>query len=292
MRRLPDLVQVALGLALIAAISAFKLKLGSGVMMIDFLIIPVIGVGWFARSRRYGYLVAAVAAADSAVLAMHAETQASWHTAIITGAVRFGLYLVILALLGMMRSERAGHQRAATTDRKTGAVNAHAFNERAQTAVEHAQRHGSELSLAYIDVDDFKEINDLLGHAEGDRVLFEASHMMRSTVRESDTVGRVGGDEFAILMPETSAKSARVVIERVHGQLARVRTCAGRPVPFSIGLVTFDRPPATLGELIDAGDDLMYRAKRAGKDRIEQAERSGVAVCLQSRRLGSLPSHR
>jgi diguanylate cyclase (GGDEF)-like protein len=282
MRRIPDLVQLALGLCFIAGLTAFKLTLGSGVMLIDFLMIPVVGVGWFASTARWGYLVAAVAAVDSAVLAVYAETQASWQTAFLTGFARFALYTIVLALLGMMRRERAGHQWAAATDRKTGAVNAHTFHERAQVAVQRAQRCPSELSLAYVDLDDFKAINDELGHEEGDRVLFGVSHVMRAAVRATDTVGRVGGDEFAILMPETGAKAARKVVDRLRDELARVRTFDDRRVPCSIGLVTFDHPPASLGELINAGDELMYRAKRSGKDRIEQAERSGVAAPMCS----------
>ena len=288
MRRLPDVVQLTIGLAMIAGLSAFKLTLGSGVMLIDFFIIPVVGVGWFARSPRYGYLVALAAAVDSAVLAVYAETQATWSTAVLTGLARFALYVVILTLLGMMRREREGHQYAATTDRKTGAVNAHTFHELAETEVARAQRNsGSELSLAYVDLDDFKQINDGLGHGEGDRVLLEVSHVMRTQVRASDTVGRVGGDEFAILMPETGAKPARGVVDRLRHELSRLQTRDGRPVPCSIGLVTFDRPPDSIGELINAGDELMYRAKQGGKDRIEQAERSGTA--RPSRSYGTRP---
>ena len=107
-------------------------------------------------------------------------------------------------------------------------------------------------------------------------MLLEVSHVMRSFVRATDTVARIGGDEFAILMPEIGASSARVVIERVRGGLARLRTAEGRPVPCSVGLVTFDRPPTSLKELVAAGDELLYRAKDNGKDRVEQAERSGA----------------
>ena len=146
--------------------------------------------------------------------------------------------------------------------------------------IERAQRYRRDLSLAYIDVDDFKAINDLLGHPEGARVLLQVSHVMRSVVRATDTVALVGRDEFAILMPETSASSARIVIERVRGQISRLRTVDGGPVPCSIGLVTFDRPPASLNELVTAGDELLYRAKDNGKDRIEQAERSGSFLSL------------
>jgi diguanylate cyclase (GGDEF)-like protein len=276
-RRLPDLVQLAIGLGLIAGLTAFKLTLGSGVMLIDFFFLPIIGVGWFARAAKYGYIVAVAASAAGAVLAVYAETHASWQTACLTSLARLGLYGIVLTLLGMMRAERATHQRAASTDRTTGAANAHAFRERATAAVARAQHSGDELSLAYVDLDDFKRVNDRFGHAEGDRVLLEISHVMRTSVRGSDTVGRVGGDEFAVLMPETGAQAARAVVERLRKELRRVRARDGRPVSCSVGLVTFDRPPGSLTELIGAGDALMYRAKHAGKNRVEQAERAGAA---------------
>jgi diguanylate cyclase (GGDEF)-like protein len=186
----------------------------------------------------------------------------------------------VLGLLGMMRRERAGHQHAVATDQLTGAANARSFHAIAVTEVERAQRHQRDLSLAYIDVDDFKAINVRLGHPEGDHVLAEVSHMMRSVVRATDTVARIGGDEFAILMPEIGASPARAVIERVRDELARLRTVDGQPVLCSIGLVTFNRPPTSLKELVAAGDELLYRAKEGGKDRIEQAERSGSFVSL------------
>ena len=165
------------------------------------------------------------------MVAMVAETQASPGAAAAAGIARLALYLVVLGLLGMMRRERAGHQHAVATDQLTGAANARSFHAIALREVERAQRYQRDLSLAYIDVDDFKAINDRLGHPEGDHVLLEVSHMMRSVVRSSDTVARIGGDEFAILMPEIGASPARAVIERVRGELARLRTADGEPVP-------------------------------------------------------------
>ena len=206
---------------------------------------------------------------------MVAETQASFVAACAAGIARLALYLVVLGLLGMMRRERAGHQHAVATDQLTGAANARAFRALADAEVERAQRYQRDLSLAYIDVDDFKAINDRLGHPEGDHVLLEVSHVMRSSVRATDTVARIGGDEFAILMPEIGAAPARAVIERVRGELARLRTADDEPVLCSIGLVTFDRPPTSLKELVAAGDELLYRAKEGGKHRIEQADHSG-----------------
>jgi diguanylate cyclase (GGDEF)-like protein len=276
MRRIPDPVQLAIGLGLVAGLMAFKLTIGRSVTVIDFLFVPVVWVGWFARARWNGYAVAAAAATTSAVVAVVAETQASVAAATASGLARFALYLVVLALLGMMRRERAAHQQAAATDQLTGAANSRAFRAIASAEVERAQRYGRELSLAYLDVDDFKAVNDNLGHPEGDRVLLEVSHVMRSMVRSVDTVARIGGDEFAILMPETGAADAAGVVERVHREIARLSTVDGGRVPCSVGLVTFDRPPASLKELVAAGDELLYRAKERGKDRIEQAERSGA----------------
>jgi diguanylate cyclase (GGDEF)-like protein len=275
MRRLPDWFQLVIGLGIVAGLTAFKLTAGQSVTLIDFLFIPVVWVGWFAHARWCGYLIAAVAAVDTVVVAMIAETQASFGAAAASGAARFILYLVVLALLGMMRKERAGHQREAGTDQQTGVANTRAFQELADAEVERSQRYGLTLSLAYLDVDDFKTINDTLGHAAGDHVLLEVSHVMRSMVRSVDTVARVGGDEFAILMPETKADAARAVIERVRLEFARLTVADGRPVHFSIGLVTFLRPPGTVAELTRAADELMYRAKNGGKDHVEQAERSG-----------------
>jgi diguanylate cyclase (GGDEF)-like protein len=283
LRSVPDPLLFAIGLALVAGIAALEASWGRGVPIVDFLLIAVLGVGWYARSRWYGYGLAAVAAAVSVVIPLSGEMHLPVEAAVASGAARLTLYLVMLVLLGMMRRERAGHQKAAGTDQQTGAANVRAFQMTALSEIKRAQRYHHDLSLAYMDVDDFKAVNDRLGHVEGDHVLLEVSHVMRGVVRSVDTVARVGGDEFAILMPETDAASARAVIDRVRGEIALLRTVDGEPVRCSIGLVTFIRPPASLKELVDAGDDLMYRAKENGKNRLEQAERSGLRVVAAGR---------
>jgi diguanylate cyclase (GGDEF)-like protein len=276
MRRLPDVLLLAFGLAVVAGITACKLTVGQSVPMVDFLLIPVVWVGWFARRRTCGYVLAVTAAGLSAVVAVVGVTHASPGAASVAALARLALYLVILALLGMMRRERVAHQRAATTDPQTGAANTRAFRTSAHAEVLRSQRFAHPLSLAYLDVDDFKTINDTFGHTEGDHVLFEVGHMMRTTVRTTDVVARVGGDEFAILMPETRAGEARAVVDRVRRELDRLTVRDGGRIRFSVGLVTFERPPASLDELTAAADELMYRAKHGGKDRVEQAERSGT----------------
>jgi diguanylate cyclase (GGDEF)-like protein len=119
-------------------------------------------------------------------------------------------------------------------------------------------------------VDDFKQVNDHLGHSAGDRLLRTVADTIRENVRGIDVVARLGGDEFAILMPETDGAAAGVVVRRVRRRLLDAARAGGWPVTFSIGVVTFDTPPASCDEMLQAADDLMYAAKRHGKNAIRQ----------------------
>jgi diguanylate cyclase (GGDEF)-like protein len=278
LRRLPDLVILAGALAIVAAIAGLRVTAGHGVPVVDFFLIPVAGVGWLASRRAYGYTMAVFAAVVSVAMAVVGTTAAPFGAAVAAGAARLVLYLIVLSLLGAMRRMQLEHETEARTDPLTGAANARAFRAMALAEIERSSRYGHEISLAYLDVDDLKALNDRLGHLEGDHILLQVSHVMRCLVRSVDTVARLGGDEFAVLMPETRSADARALIDRLARELARLVTKDGLPVSCSIGLVTFLRPPASLQELMSAGDDLMYTAKRNGKDRIEQAERSGSSV--------------
>jgi diguanylate cyclase (GGDEF)-like protein len=240
-------------------------------------LIPVAGVGWFAGSRAYGYAAAVVTAVVSVAVAVDG-TNARVGATIASGVARLVLYLIILAFLGAMRAMQVERDREARTDHQTGAANARSFRALALGEIERARRYPRELSLAYLDIDDFKAINDRLGHVEGDHVLLQVSHVLRAKVRSVDTVARLGGDEFVVLMPETGASEARALVDRLRGELARLNTKDARPVPCTIGLVTFTSAPASLPELVDAADELMYTAKKRGKDRVEQAQRAGSHV--------------
>lgn len=288
MRRLPDPLQLSIALVFIVGLTALKLTVGRSVVLMDFLFIPLVAVGWFASRRWYGYLVATLAAIDTVVVAMLAETQASLAAATASGLARVGLYLAVLWLLGTMRREREEQRREAATDQLTGAANTRCFNRRALDEVERARRYGHGISLAMLDVDGFKHINDTLGHAEGDRALAQASHLMRCTVRASDTVGRVGGDEFAILLPETEGEAAGAVLERVRTELRRITLSDGHRVSFSVGLVSFAAPPASVVEMTTAADELMYRAKKRGRDRMEQTEKAACSSPKRSRVLAPM----
>ena len=275
LRRLPDVVTFAIGLAVVAAIAAFKETAGHDIPVADFLLIPVAAIGWLVTARAYAYVAAGLTAIVTVVIAVTGQAQAPLAAALVAAGVRFALYLVVLALLGAIRRMQLAREAEARTDYLTGAANARAFEETSTAELERSRRYARPLSLLYLDVDDFKAVNDSFGHAAGDTVLAEVSHMLRCSVRANDVVARLGGDEFAVLMPETSRFAAVAVARRARDELARVSTPDGEPVHFSVGVVSYDRPPASVDEIIHDADALMYRAKEHGKNRIESAEYGG-----------------
>lgn len=159
----------------------------------------------------------------------------------------------------------------ATIDSLTGALNRRAFMEAAHAALTLARRHGRPLSLLMLDADHFKTVNDTHGHHVGDAVLMRLSALARTCVRGTDSFGRLGGEEFAILLPETDGEHAIEVAERLLSTVrsAEVAGDEGAIVRFtvSIGLVALGSDIADVEELLRRADRALYRAKSLGRDR-------------------------
>jgi diguanylate cyclase (GGDEF)-like protein len=268
LRRLPDPVLFMIGLTVVAAMALFKVSAGRHIPIIDFFLVPVAGVGWLARSRWYGFGIGLVTAALSVPIATTTQG-AKPGQALAAAAARFILYLVVLAVLGSLRRMQAEREAEARTDHLTGVANLRGFLEAAAAELERSRRYDRHLSLVYLDVDDFKSINDRFGHEEGDHVLRTVGSVLLRLVRSVDTVGRIGGDEFVVLAPETDAQSVQSLVQRIRAEIAGIRADDGQAVTCSIGLVTFGCTPASVSDLLRSGDRLMYRAKAGGKDRVE-----------------------
>lgn len=158
----------------------------------------------------------------------------------------------------------------ASHDSLTGLPNRRLFLDRLQRALARVRRSGQSLTLLFIDLDQFKEINDRLGHAAGDVVLQAAAERMRGVVREIDTVARLGGDEFIILLDATGERAAIAhIADKVLAALAQPVAVGDEQLAVggSIGISTYPRDGATATEIIAAADQAMYRAKSAGRNR-------------------------
>lgn len=143
-----------------------------------------------------------------------------------------------------------------------------AFTEDLEAEIARARRYDHAFALAYVDLDDFKLVNDKMGHLGGDEVLRRAASVIRDNLRVTDRVARLGGDEFGILFPEASRDLVETAIEKVRARLAADPAAGGPRIEASIGVVTFPRPPASAEAAIRRADQLMYRVKQGGKNNV------------------------
>jgi diguanylate cyclase (GGDEF)-like protein len=158
----------------------------------------------------------------------------------------------------------------ARVDYLTGAWNRRAFHELVEIEISRLERQGYPFSILYLDVDNFKAVNDRFGHAAGDNVLKGVVAAMKRKRRPEDAVARLGGDEFAVLLSHTNDDEARNISLRIQDML-RDTVSARWPVAFSVGTITCHQPPASVYELIDKADQMMYKAKRENKKAIDRA---------------------
>jgi len=194
---------------------------------------------------------------------MHFSTTI-WTINFVSQTAAFGVVAYMMSTLRVaLERERA----LSRTDPLTSLANSRSFHEEAERTLSRARRHGRALSLAYIDIDDFKKVNDTLGHHGGDLVLQTVAKALRGSVRAGDLVARLGGDEFAVLLEETDQEGARAFLTRAREQLAQALSTGPRKVTTSVGAVTFATPPPDVSALVHKADALMYAAKSAGKDR-------------------------
>ena len=159
-------------------------------------------------------------------------------------------------------------EAAALTDTLTGALNRRGFDQAHEREVARSRRNGSPLALALIDLDDFKRLNDTLGHHAGDEALIHLVRILRSALRPSDVLGRFGGEEFVVMLPDTGLDEALSALTRFQRQLAGCRVAgSGVTLTFSAGVVV-QASGESLTESIVRADAATYAAKRAGKNRV------------------------
>ena len=197
--------------------------------------------------------------------------------------VRLGYFVLFAVLFARLRSALEEESGLARLDPLTGIFNRRAFEELAASEISRAERYGRPLSLAFVDLDHFKQVNDDFGHEVGDTVLRQVAATLVATMRSADTVARLGGDEFAVLMPETDSPAAMIALEKSRAALKARMLMNGWPTTFSVGVVSADSSQLTLPELMAAADLLMYEAKRTGRDRIVQTTDPGVEVVVDLR---------
>lgn len=185
------------------------------------------------------------------------------------GTSLLGFLLLVLCLSALRRMLEEAHFQS-RKDTLTSLVNKGGFYQIVSAEMEVCRRYHRTLSIAYIDCDNFKMVNDKYGHHVGDDLLRVISKTMQRKLRSSDLPGRLGGDEFAIMLPETSAEACRMVVEMLQQRLLQEMTEHKWPVTFSVGIATFTRMPSSIEDMIRQADKLMYAVKNTSKGAIKQ----------------------
>jgi len=253
----------AVGVALVGGVDYFT---GNEVSFSLFYVGPVAFATWYA-GRRLGIGIALLSCVVWYFAEIGGDTGYS-HPAIPVwnAIVRLVFFVIIGVLLSALRKSFYDVQQLARTDVLTELYSRRAFEERLRHDLSLTQRRKGVLSLAYVDLDGFKAVNDIRGHAEGDRVLRATGRALRGTARETDTAARIGGDEFALVLPDTDRDGAERAIAKLRRGLQE--SLEAWPVTCSIGVITFIHPAVSPESAIAAADALMYEVKHGGKNAV------------------------
>ena len=183
---------------------------------------------------------------------------------------RLGFFLLPVFMIRLNRALQR-EQELARTDFLTGVLNARFFHEMAQMEINRSIRYKRPFTIAFMDVDNFKTINDTFGHTIGDSALRNIAMNIKAHLRKTDMVARVGGDEFVVLLPETNAQTAPLVISNMQRELLKGMNENGWPITFSIGVLTLSATQISVDEILGKADQLMYSVKNNGKDNAQYA---------------------
>lgn len=255
--------------AAVLALGILDFSVGPQVSFAVFYLLPIAATSWYGVERSGAFVCAlAAAVAGGADLLTRLEPLPTWISAWNYG-VLLTLFLVVAVLVSWLREAKEVQRAVALSDPLTGLANTRAFLDRLREEIERALRYGRVLTLVYLDLDRFKEVNDTLGHAEGDRVLMRIASIMEETLRTSDLLARLGGDEFGIILPETPYAQAEGALAKLRAEVLEAMNEEGWPVTLSMGAVTFESSVDTADDAVRIADGLMYAAKAAGGDGIQ-----------------------
>lgn len=261
------LITTALGFVLILGVIDYLT--GFELSFSFFYIIPVSMIAW-ALGRKAGLAFSVLSATiwlSSNLLSGQEFSNifiGTWNT-----LIRFGFYAVITILLVELRYALEEERLLANTDPLTGALNRRSFNEIAEKKMIFSEVNRRPYTMVYIDADNFKTVNDSLGHAVGDLVLKSVVDTIQAQIRSSDFLARLGGDEFAILLTDIDQEQAEPIVQRIQVSLDEKMKKNEWGITFSIGVLTVLSMPESADKLVSLADALMYEVKSTGKNAIQ-----------------------
>jgi diguanylate cyclase (GGDEF)-like protein len=257
---------MAVGVVSVILLGILDYLTGEEFAFSQFYLLPIILVTW-ATDIRVGFLLSLV----SSLTLMGAEILGGQLYSdpimyIVNTFVRVSFYFIYAYLIESLKISRKKVQWAARTDFVTGVFNRRYFQELLGMEIDRAHRYPHPIAVVYMDMDNFKAMNDLFGHKVGDDVLRCIAEELKSQLRKTDVIARLGGDEFALLLPSARLAEAKIVLSKVRTHLLETMRQRNWPVTFSIGVVVCVSPPLSAEQIIDKADETMYQVKNNTKN--------------------------
>ena len=271
--RWPNAAPLTFGVFLVTLIAVCD-NLTGRTFSVGFLYVGAAVVVTWLGTMRSAMLVAALAVTESLL----ADLMGSWdltRTMVLNAATSFGVMLFIVWIISSLRRSLIQQRHLAMVDPLTGALNRRSFSIAADRERLRAARTGLPVSMAYLDLDDFKGVNDRHGHKAGDHLLRIFAETVSSSIRGTDIFARIGGDEFIVMFPETGARDAISVVQRITRTIGDHCCTEDERISASVGIMTFQYPPATVDAMISEADRMMYQAKSVGPGQIVGAVAAG-----------------
>jgi diguanylate cyclase (GGDEF)-like protein len=252
-----EAVGIALGLAVIGLGGLVDVTTGRDLSLSIVYIGGVAFMAWIGSFRvaLLGAIAAAVAVTTDGFV-----NSVGPATAVSNAVTAFALLIATAAIVDRLRKALIRESNQARYDPLTGLPNRRACEERGALELARLERLGDALSVAFLDFDGLKQVNDNRGHAAGDAALVHLATSSQKLLRPTDMIARIGGDEFVLLLPHTDYDEATTVIRRIQARLAEAD--GGEPASVTVGLVTWRSAPPSVEQLFIEADALMYSAKR------------------------------
>ncbi len=268
--KLPKPFLTFVGFLIVLAIGSLDSITSYHISVSALYLLPIILIAWFEGGVPAAIIsiFSAITWALSDLVSGHPYSRIAvpiWNATMV-----LGIFMIIAYSITVIKKLFIKEREHARTDGLTGLENIRFFYEQAPIEISKSTIDKRPLTLAYIDIDNLRYVNDTFGHFAGDYLLHEAAQTMRSKLRSIDIISRLGGSKFAILMPETENENATVVIYKVQEHLLDMAKKNGWPVTFRTDVVTCYSPDYTIDELIKVAEDLISAAKKTGKNTVNE----------------------
>lgn len=258
---------IALALPYVLALAWIDYRFGPAVSLAQGYLVAILIVAWTAgRWMGLSFSFLSIIAESSGDMLHESAIDVPQYLWRLSGHLLF--YMLIVFMASSIKRSWDLERENARVDFLTGIANVRGFLDAGLVEIERARRSGYPVTVVYMDLDNFKKVNDTYGHMIGDSLLRRVAMILRNNTRVSDLTARMGGDEFALLLPGIRHEQAKLALGKLVNLLSGEMRKNQWPVTFSIGCVTFETTDHTLEDMLTIADGAMYEVKRNGKNNV------------------------